>query len=169
MAKMNINSLLSEFGQSVLQAQRQINAAALEQSAGSNNLQTGLAVSEIEVDLKMVIDEDDNGEVNILPISGDLDKLSSVNTGALSSIRARFLTIPDEEVRPPARKPSEVKDEVLAKPDVSRLKDIFGDLDVDVSYVSTKNRWLVDVKDPVNKKTLRSLQLDDRPIDISED
>ncbi|AFY40674.1 hypothetical protein Lepto7376_4583 [[Leptolyngbya] sp. PCC 7376] len=168
MAKMNIDSLLSEFGQSVLQAQNQINAAALEQSAGLNNLQTGLAVSEIEVDLKMMIDEDDDGVVNIQPISGDLDKLGSLNAGALSSIRARFLTIPDEEVRPPARKPSEVKEEVLAKADVSRLKDIFGDLDVDVSYVAAKNRWLVDVKDPTNKTTLRSLQLDDRPIDIPE-
>lgn len=166
MAKMDLNGLLSEFGQSVLRAQTQINAAALEQSAGLNNLQTGLAVSEIEVDLKMVIEDDGDGAVNILPISGDLDKLGSLNAGTLSSIRARFLTVPDEDVRPPARKPSEVKDEVLAKPDVARLKDIFGDLDLDVSYVSGKNRWLVDVKEP-SGTTLRSLQLDDRLIDLT--
>lgn len=161
MAKMNLQSLLSGFGESVLQAQTQINTSTLEQSAGGNNLQTNLAVAEIEVDLKMMVEEDEDGKVNIVPISGDVDKVGALNAGALSSIKAKFVTVPDEEVRSPTLKVSEVKAMALEQPRVDRLKDIFGDLQVDVAYVAGKKRWLVDIKEP-SGTTLRSIQFDDR-------
>lgn len=158
--KINLNDLLSEFGKSMVQAQTQIDAATLEQSAGSRNPQTGIAISELEVDVKMVIDGDNANGFNIRPVSGDVTQLEKVNPGVFSSVRARLLAVPDEEVRPPVRQPSKIKEEVLARPDVARLQEIFGKLDVDVAYVGAKSRWLVDVKEPAGT-TIRSFQIED--------
>jgi|JFJP01.1.fsa_nt_gi hypothetical protein len=162
--KINLNNLLSEFGKSMIQAQTQIDAEALENSNSAKTSQTGIAISEIEFDVKMVIDDDATGGLNIHPVSGDTTQLEKLNPGVFSSIRARLLAVPDETVRPSIRKPSKIREEVLATPDVVRLQEIFGKLDVDIAYVAAKSRWLVDIKES-SGITLRSFQVEDMQIE----
>lgn len=157
--KIRIDALLSEFGKSMLEAQAQINAEVLERPVGLEGLQTGIAISETEIDLKMVFDEDSSG-VNIRPVSAGETRLADLNPGVLSGLRARLVAVPNEETRPPTRKQSEVRDQVLSRPDITRLQDIFGELQVETTYVGAARRWIVDVKEPKGQ-TLRRIQIDD--------
>ncbi|MEQ8753009.1 MAG: hypothetical protein RID09_05735 [Coleofasciculus sp. G1-WW12-02] len=157
--KMRIDAFLSEFGKSMIQAQAQINAEVLEHPVGFEGLQTGIAISETEIDLKMVFDEDSSG-VNIRPVSAGEARLADLNPGVLSGLRARLVAVPNEEIRPPVRKPSDIREQVLSRPDITRLQDVFGELQVEPTYVGAARRWIVDVKEP-RGQTLRSIQISD--------
>jgi hypothetical protein len=156
-----IDVLLSEFGKSMLEAQAQPNAVALEHPPDTEGLQTGVAISETEIDVKMIFEEDDSG-VSIRPVSAGVAGIADLDPGVFSSIHARLVAVPDEEVRPPTRKPPDIRAEVFDRPDIQRLKNIFGDLMVETTYVSAAGRWLVDVKEPEGM-VLRSIQISDIP------
>ncbi len=156
-----IDVLLREFGKSMLEAQAQLNATALEHPPDTEGLQIGVAISETEIDVKMIFEEDDSG-VNIRLVSAGAARIADLDPGAFSSIHARLVAVPDEEVRPPTRKPPDIRAEVLDRPDIQRLKNIFGALTIETTYVNATGRWLVDVKEPEGM-TLRSIQISDVP------
>lgn len=154
-----IDVLLHELGKSMLEAQGQINAEVLGIPPGPEGLRTSVTISETEIDVKMVFEEDSSG-VNIRPVSAGAARLADLDPGVLSSIRARLIAVPDEEVRPPVRKRRDVLDEVVSRPDIDRLRNIFGELRFEATYVSPARRWIVDVKEPKGE-TLRSIQIPD--------
>lgn len=154
-----VDALLGEIGRSMLEAQAKINTEALELPPGPEGLRTGVAISETEIDVKMVFEDDGSG-VNIRPVAAGAARLADLDPGAFSSIRARLVAVPDEEARPPTRGPADVRREVLSRPDISRLRDIFGRLQVEATYVGATRRWIVDVKEP-GGAILRSVQIPD--------
>lgn len=154
-----VDVLLRGVGQSMLEAQTQLNTAALEQPPGPEGLRTGVAISETEIDVKMVFEDDGSG-VNVRPVTAGAARLSELDPGVLSGIRARLVAVADEEARPPSRSPADVRQEVLSSPDIIRLQEIFGELQVETTYVGAVQRWIVDVKEP-GGAILRSVQITD--------
>ncbi len=154
-----INVFLTEFGRSMVEAQAKLNADTLERPPGPDGMRTTIAISETEIDLKMLFEDDGSG-VNIRPVSAGTARLADLNPGVLSGLRARLVAVPNEEVRPPTRKLSDVRDEVLSRPDIRRLREVFGELQVETAYISSARRWIVDVKEPTGQ-TLRSMQIPD--------
>jgi hypothetical protein len=154
-----VDVLLRGLGRSMLEAQTQINTDALEQPPGPEGLRTGVAISETEIDVKMVFEDDGTG-VNVRPVTAGAARLADLDPGVLSGIRARMVAVPDEEARPPTRSPANVREEVLSRPDIARLQDIFGELQVETTYVGAVQRWVVDVKEP-GGAILRSIQIPD--------
>ena len=82
------------------------------------------------------------------------------NAGALSTLKAKILAVPDETPKSPARKPSDIVQEVKQRPDLQRLQRVFGDLDVKADFVPSAGLWLVDVVEP-GGLTVRSLRVAD--------
>lgn len=154
-----VDVLLGEIGRSVLEAQTRINADALERPPGPEGLRTGVAIGETEIDVKIVFEDDGSG-VNVRPVAAGAARLAELDPGVLSGIRARLVTVPEEEARPPARSTADVREEVLSRPDISRLQGIFGQLQVESTYVGAARRWIVDVKEP-GGAILRSIQIQD--------
>jgi len=154
-----VDVLLRGLGRSMLEAQTQINTDALEQPPGPEGLRTGVAISETEIDVKMVFEDDGTG-VNVRPVTAGAARLVDLDPGVLSGIRARLVAVPDEEARPPTRSPADVREEVLSRPDIARLQEIFGALQVETVYVGAVQRWVVDVKEPEGA-ILRSVQIPD--------
>jgi hypothetical protein len=152
-----VDVLLRGLGRSILEAQTQINGDMLEQPPGPEGLRTGVAIGETEIDVKMVFEDDGSG-VNIRPVTAGAARLAELDPGVLSGIRARLVAVPDEEARPPTRSPADVREEVLSRPDISRLQDVFGQLQVETTYVGAAQRWIVDVKEP-GGAILRSVQI----------
>ena len=154
-----VDVLLGAIGSSILEAQNRINTDALERPPSPEGLRTGVAISETEIDVKMVFEDDGSG-VNVRPVTAGATRLADLDPGVLSGIRARLVAVPDEEARPPARSPTDVRQEVLARPDIGRLQDVFGRLQVETTYVGAVRRWIVDVKEP-GGAILRSVQISD--------
>lgn len=75
-------------------------------------------------------------------------------------MKAKILAVPDEEPTAPKRTPTQIRDEVLVRPDLQRLKGIFGELTVTARFVPGARRWLVDVTEP-GGLTVRSVQVSD--------
>jgi len=154
-----VDLLLRGLGQSMLEAQTQLNTAALEQPPGPEGLRTGVAISETEIDVKMVFEDDGSG-VNVRPVTAGATRLAELDPRVLSGIRARLVAVADEEARPPTLSPADVREQVLSNPDITRLQDIFGGLQVETTYVGAVQRWIVDVKEP-GGAILRSVQIPD--------
>lgn len=155
-----VDALLGKIGTSILDAQAQINANAQERTPGPEGLRTGVAISETEIEVKMVFEDDGSG-ANVRLMSAGAAQLADLDPGALSSIRARLVAVPDEEPRPPTRGSADVREEVFSRPDIDRLRGVFGRLQVETTYVGAAGRWIVDVKEP-GGAILRSIQIPDR-------
>jgi hypothetical protein len=154
-----VDLLLQGIGQSMLAAQTQLNTDALAQPPGPEGLRTNVAISETEIDVKMVFEDDGSG-VNVRPVAAGATQLAELDPGVLSGIRARLVAVADEEARPPTLNANEVREQVLARDDMTRLQGIFGELQVETTYVGSAQRWIVDVKEP-GGAILRSIQISD--------
>ena len=148
--------LLGEFGRAIFDAQNRLNREALERSPGPVGLPTTLSISETDLEVKLLFEEKATGAV-VRPVSRSSAEL---RPEAFSMLRVKIIAVPEEEVRPPSRSPADVREEALARPDVARLKKIFGDLTALATYVPEARRWVVDVAEP-GGAILRSLQVSD--------
>ena len=63
-----VDALLGEIGRSMLDAQAKINADALETPPGPEGLRTGVAISETEIEVKMVFEDGGSG-ANVRPVT----------------------------------------------------------------------------------------------------
>ncbi|HBY60854.1 MAG TPA: hypothetical protein DEH78_13610, partial [Solibacterales bacterium] len=124
----------------------------------AGGLRTAVSISEAEIEVKMLFS--DEGSAAIQPVRAGQSRLNELNPGILSTLRARLVAVPDEELKPPARKPSEIVDSIRKRADIARLATIVGGVEVDPQFIPSANKWLVDVRDS-NGKVLRSLQLSD--------
>lgn len=157
-----LDGLLQNVGQSLVDAQVQIDKAVLEQAAGAGGMRTAVAIAETEIEVKMVFDDDPQpaSGVVIRPVSSVLSRDSGLKAEAVSTLKAKLVAVPDEQSRPPVKRPSDIRDAVLKSPDLARLARIVGPLDVRTTYVAGARRWLVDVLEP-GGQTVRSVQVDD--------
>jgi len=154
-----VQNLLSEVGKAVIQAQSEIRKQQLETPAPAGGMRTAVSISEAEIEVKMLF-AGDGAAATIQPVSAGQSRLNELNPGILSTLRARVVAVPDEEVKPPLRKPSEIADSIRKRADITRLAKIIGDVEVEPQFIPSANKWLVDVRDS-SGKVVRSLQVPD--------
>lgn len=154
--EIKVEDLLGQIGQAIFTAQQRLNKQSQETPPGPTGLPTTLSIAETDLEVKMLFEEKQAGAV-IRPVS-----LANAQTpsGSLSTLKAKIVAVPDEDVRPPQRSPIDVKNQVAAQPDVVRLTRIFGELTVTPVYVPDAQRWVVDVAEP-GGNVLRSVQVAD--------
>ena len=165
--KLRVEEFLSEFGKALVAAQDQILRAALEKPSPIEGMRTAFSISETELEVKFVFEEEAAGTV-IRPVTSSMSRSQGLNSGALSTLKARILVVPDESAKTPNRAPSDVEKEIRQRPDLLRLQRVFGNLAVKAEFVPSAGRWIVDVVEP-GGLTVRSLQVaDSRPAGASE-
>lgn len=150
-----MESLFAGAGESVLNAQTRIEAARMDQAAGPDGTRIGVLLSEVDLDVKFVAENSSDG-LALRPV-GSGDRIAE---NMVSNVRARLVVAPEEEDQPPQRSASDVKDEILKRPDVLRLKGIFGDVQVRPKYLGGMGKWNVEVREP-GGNLLRDLQVAD--------
>ncbi len=154
-----VEDVLVGFGQAIVAAQSRILKAAQETPSPPDSLRTAFSISETELELKLIFDEQ-GGATGIKPVSAGASRLQDLDPGVLSTLKAKILVVPDETPAAPKTNPGKISDDVLKRPDIQRLAAVFGDLTVTTSFVPSAQRWIVDVVEPGGLK-LRSLQIDD--------
>lgn len=157
--RMGVEELLAEFGRSIVEAQGQILKASIENPASVDGARTAFAISETEIEVKLVFEES-GGVTAIRPVTTTSGRLNELNPGALSTLRAKILAVPDEEPQRPKRKLADIVKDIAARDDLKRLEKILGPLEVKASFVPAQKRWVVDVVEP-GGATVRSLQVPD--------
>lgn len=154
--EIKVEDLLGEFGQAIHSAQLRLNRQNQERPSGAAGLPTTLSISETDLEVKMLFEEKQGGAV-VRPVSrADAGSPAA----AFSTLRAKIVAVADEDVPLPRRTPSDIRDEVVKRPDIARLAKIFGELDVKTTFVPGAARWVVDVAEP-SGAVLRSIQVDD--------
>ena len=155
-----VEEVLGAFGQAIITAQNQIRRAAHDSSAPIDGARMAFAISETELELKLVFDEA-GGVTAIKPVAAGASRLQHLDPGVVSTLRAKILVVPeDEATAAPRTPPGKIRDDVVKRPDIQRLQSIFGELTVVPSFVASVQRWIVDVLAPGGLK-LRSFQIDD--------
>jgi len=154
--EIKVEDLLGAVGQAIHSAQLRLNRQSQEQPSGSTGLPTTLSISETDLEVKMLFEESADGPV-VRPASR---ANADTHAAAFSTLRAKIVAVADEDVRQPQRTPSDVRAEVVNRPDIARLAKIFGNLQVTATFVPNAARWLVDVTEP-SGAVLRSIQLED--------
>src|SRR6266404_5111084 len=124
-----LDDLLGAFGTAIVSAQSQILQAAKDSPSPMEGLQTAFTISETEIEVRLIFDEQ-GGATAVKPVSAGASRLQDLNPGVLSTLRAKLLVVPGEEAAAPKSTPGKVGDQVLKRPDVQRLAEIFGDLRV---------------------------------------
>lgn len=157
--KLRVEDLLGEVGSAIVTAQSRLLKSAQENPSPVAGVPSSFAISETEIEVKMVFEED-GGATAIRPVTAGSSRLQDLNPGVLSTLRAKILAVPDEEPARPKRTPSDIRDGILRRPDIGRLRKIFGELTVETRFVASAGRWLADVVEP-GGKTLRSFQIAD--------
>jgi hypothetical protein len=154
-----VEDVLAGFGQAIVAAQSRILKAAQETPAPPDGLRTTFSISETELELKLIFEEQ-GGVMAIKPVSAGASRLQDLNPGVLSTLKATILVVPDEAPAAPKTNPGKIRDDIFKRPDIQRLLALFGDLTVTTSFVPSAQRWIVDVIEP-GGLMLRSLQIDD--------
>jgi hypothetical protein len=154
-----VEDVLVGFGEAIVAAQGRILKAAKDAPSQVDGLHTAFSISETEVELKLLFDEQ-GGVTAIKPVSSGASRMQDMNPGVLSTLKAKILVVPDEAPAATNKTPGKIRDDVLKRPDIQRLAGIFGDLAVTTSFVPSAHRWIVDVVEPAGL-VLRSLTIDD--------
>jgi hypothetical protein len=154
-----VEDVLVGFGQAIVAAQSRILKTAQENPSPVDGLRTTFSISETELELKLIFDEQ-GGATGIKPVSAGASRLQDLNPGVVSTLKAKILVVPDDSPAAPKTDPGKIKGDVLNRPDIKRLTGVFGELTVTTSFVPSAQRWIVDVVEP-GGLTLRSLQIDD--------
>jgi len=154
-----VEDVLVGFGEAIVAAQNRILKTAQQNPSPLDDLRTAFSISETELELKLIFDEQ-GGATGIKPVSAGASRLQDLNPGVLSTLKAKILVVPDDSPAAPKTNPGKIRGDVLKRPDIQRLATAFGDLTVTASFVPSARRWIVDVVEP-GGLTLRSLQIDD--------
>ncbi|MCP9471555.1 MAG: hypothetical protein NNA30_02320 [Nitrospira sp.] len=154
--EMKVEDLLGELGQAIHTAQMRLNKQSQERPPGSAGLPTTLSISETDLEVKILFEEK-QGSALVRPVGR---ASADTPSAAFSTLRAKIVAVADEDVRPPQRTPSDVREEIIKRPDIARLAKIFGDLQVTTTFVPEAARWLVDVVEP-SGSVLRRIQVED--------
>lgn len=154
-----VEDVLVGFGEAIVAAQSRILKTAQQNPSPLDGLRTAFSISETELELKLIFDEQ-GGVTSIKPVSAGASRLQDLDPGVLSTLKAKILVVPDDAPAAPKTNPAKISGDVLKRPDIQRLAAVFGDLTVTTSFVPSARRWIVDVVEP-GGLMLRSLQMDD--------
>lgn len=156
MSDAELPQFLEAAGRSFAEAQ-----AAL---AGRAGLDTTLAISEAELEIKAALQSTDKG-LRLQTISTADIRQGGVQPAALSTLKVRFVALGEPATvtaDKPARGRQDVAKEVDRRPELAGIKQIFSRLDIDPVFIPEGRRWLVTVRDP-DGRTLRELVVPDDP------
>ena len=108
-----------------------------------------VAISDAELDIKAVLDAGADGKLALQTVSAADVRQGGIDPALLSSVRIRYVAVAGEPAAvAPTRRPAEVVEEVRARPDVLRLTEILGDLQMEATFVPERRSWLVTALDP---------------------
>src|SRR5882672_5801662 len=99
-----VEDVLVGFGQAIVAAQGRILKTAQENPSPLDGLSTAFSISETELELKLIFDEQ-GGATAIKPVSAGASRLQDLNPGVLSTLRAKLLVVPGEEAAAPKSTP----------------------------------------------------------------
>ena len=154
----DLRSFLEGAGRSLTEAQGTLTA--------STDLQTTLVISSAELEAKVALKTNAQGQLSVEPLSSQ-DLLAKINAGAISTVRVSYVTTAPETApgKPrapgPVRKPDDVVADVKARPDVAALDSILGGLKFETVFVAESKRWLVTATDPKGRVVRETILLDE--------
>lgn len=151
----DLRGFLEAAGRSLSEAQGAL-GSGLERTAS-------LVIADAELEVKTALKSDGNGGLKVQPISAEDLARTKIDAAALSTVRVSFVaTAPDLTGGEPVRKPADVVQEVLVRPDVKQLDRILGGLKMNAIFVPQTQRWLVTAEDPKGR-VVREVVLPDAP------
>lgn len=127
-------------------------------------LPTNVAISEVDLEVKTAFTRSSDGALLLQTISASDMREGDIAPELVSTVRARLVTIADDTAAAgqPQRSATDVEAEVRDRPDVTRLADILGRVDVQAVFVAEARRWLVRAEDDQGR-ILREVILPDTP------
>ena len=154
----DLKVFLEGAGRSLTEAQGTLTA--------STDLQTTLVMASAELEAKVALKTDAQGRLSVEPLSSQ-DLLAKINAGAISTLRVSYIATAPETApgKPlpagPVRKPGDVVADVKARPDVTALEGILGELTYETVFVPESKRWLVTAIDPKGRVVREAILLDE--------
>jgi hypothetical protein len=141
----DLSGFLEAAGRSLADAQRQL----VGSDAGADGTPT-MAISEVEIDVKATL-EGEAGQVQLQPISSSDARAGAIQPELLSSLRVRFVALPDFGAGTPPVQPGRNLEDAIGearkRDDVRGLEEALGDLEFDATFVPETGSWLVRVMD----------------------
>jgi hypothetical protein len=125
--------------------------------AGETDVPTTVAISEAQLEVKVVVDKRDDG-LDLQPVGTEVLAKGKIDPGLVSTVTLRFVPVATTEA-PAIRSGAEVIDEVRKRPDVQRVAKIVGELDFEAQFVPGR-RWLVVARD-ADGRIVREAVVDD--------
>jgi hypothetical protein len=119
---------------------------------------TAMAISQAELEVKVIVDKRDDG-LDIQPVGSEVLAKGAVDPGLVSTVKLSFVPVAAAEA-PARRAGSDVIDEVRKRPDVQRVAKIVGELHFEAQYISEQQRWVVVARD-VEGRTVREVVVAD--------
>lgn len=143
----DLTGFLEAAGRSLADAQGALSGELVD-------LPTAVAISEAELEVKATVDRSAGGVV-LQPVSTETALKGGITPGVLSTLRIRYVAVPEDTLTPPSlrpvRAPDSVIGEVRKREDVVALDTILGGLTFEAVFVPTTKRWLVTARDPENR------------------
>jgi hypothetical protein len=118
---------------------------------------TTVAISEAQLEVKVVVDKRDDG-LDLQPVGSEVLAKGKIDPGLVSTVTLRFVPVTTTEA-PAGRSGAEVIDEVRKRPDVQRVAKIVGELQFEAQFVAGR-RWLVVARD-AEGRVVREAVVDD--------
>jgi len=141
-----LESFLGAAGRSLNEAQRQLTGSA--QSLGEP---TAMAITEVDLEVKVTFESSERDEVTLRPITISEVRSEEVKAEVVSTLRVRYIAVPEEEpsnsLELSARSEEDVIQEVRQREDVSSLEHILGGLEFNAVFVPATRSWVVKATD----------------------
>lgn len=141
----DLNTFLGTLGQSLKSAQADFTGSEFP-------VQPGILLAEAEVEVRSVIQQDDDGQFRVHTLSPADVRAGKVEAGALSTLKMRFVaTAPEADSNARSAASEATKESITAeirkRPDIKSLEKAVGPLDINLEYAPLSGRWLSTIKD----------------------
>jgi hypothetical protein len=158
LSEAELSSFIAAAGNSLTSAQGQL--------ASGLDIQTGLVLSNAEIEARVGVKTDAQGKLNIQTISAQDIRQGGLNVDALSTVKISFVATAIEgqsqplQATGPVRTKEDVIGEVRKQPGLAALDKILGGLQYNAVFIPENARWLVTVVDPNQRVVREAILLD---------
>lgn len=159
----DLGGLLEAAGRSLEDAQQQLGAAE-----GVPGISTAMAISEVELELKITLEKVAK-EIVLRPVSSSDAEGGKINVGLASTLRVRYVAVADEigtvgaAPRQPERTADAVIEEARKRQDVAPLDEAVQGLRFQATFVPEAGSWLVQAIDRDDRVVREVVVPDARP------